>query len=106
MREAWEKGWKCLLDSLDQLKPADLPAVISSATRGKRFWTAVQRSWPHYPHHCGQIIFQAKILKGMPSSRCHPKGNSAKFNRREKFNQKKEIRILPTELIWKFDPDH
>ena len=92
MMEAWEKGWKCLLDSLDQLKPADLPTVIYIRNEGQTVLEAIQRQLAHYPHHVGQIIFQAKILKGAAFlSLSIPKGNSAKFNE-EKFNQKKEVR--------------
>src|SRR5882724_5320027 len=28
MLEAWEKGWKCLLDALESLKPEDLSKII------------------------------------------------------------------------------
>src|SRR5882762_3100451 len=35
MMEAWEKGWDCLLDSLDQLKPSDLPTVVYIRNEGQ-----------------------------------------------------------------------
>ena len=92
MMEAWEKGWKCLLDTVDQLKPSDLPTVVYIRNEGQTVLDAIQRQLAHYPHHVGQIIFQAKILKGSAfQSLSIPKGNSAKFNE-EKFNQKKEVR--------------
>ena len=92
MMEAWEKGWKCLLDALDQLKPADLPTVIYIRNEGQTVLEAIQRQLAHYPHHVGQIIFQAKILKGAAfQSLSIPKGNSAKYTE-EKFKQEKEVR--------------
>lgn len=92
MIEAWEKGWKCLLDSLDELKAADLPTVIYIRNEGQTVLEAIQRQLAHYPYHVGQIIFQAKILKGAAFlSLSIPKGNSEKYNE-EKFKQKKEVR--------------
>src|SRR6267154_494384 len=92
MMEAWEKGWKCLLDSLDQLKPSDLPTVVYIRNEGQTVLDAIQRQLAHYPHHVGQIIFQAKVLKGSAfQSLSIPKGNSQKYNE-EKFKQEKEVR--------------
>jgi len=92
MMEAWEKGWKCLFDALDALKPSDLPTVIYIRNEGQTVLEAIQRQLAHYPHHVGQIIYQAKILKGAAfQSLSIPKGNSEKYNV-EKFKQKKEVR--------------
>ena len=92
MMEAWDKGWQCLLDALDQLKAADLLTVIYIRNEGQTVLEAVQRQLAHYPHHVGQIIFQAKVLKGPAfQSLSIPKGNSEKFNE-EKFKQTKEVR--------------
>ena len=92
MMEAWEKGWKCLLDAVDQLKPGDLSTIVYIHNEGQTVLEAVQRQLAHYPHHVGQIIFQAKILKGSAfQSLSIPKGNSEKYNE-EKFNQQKENR--------------
>jgi uncharacterized damage-inducible protein DinB len=92
MMEAWEKGWKCLFDAVDQLKPEDLSTIIYIRNEGQTVLEAVQRQLAHYPHHVGQIIFQAKILKGSAfQSLSIPKGNSEKYNE-EKFKQEKETR--------------
>ena len=92
MMESWDKGWKCLLDTLDQLKPADLPKVVSIRNEGQTVLEAIQRQLAHYSNHVGQIIFQAKVLKGAGfQSLSIPKGNSEKYNE-EKFKQKKELR--------------
>jgi len=92
MMEAWEKGWKCLFDALDPLKPSDLQTVIYIRNEGQPVVEAIQRQLAHYPHHVGQIIYQAKILKGAAfQSLSIPKGNSEKYNE-EKFKQEKEVR--------------
>jgi hypothetical protein len=92
MMEAWEKGWKCLLDAVDNLKPADLPIVIYIRNEGQTVLEAIQRQLAHYPHHVGQIIFQAKVLKGAAfQSLSIPKGNSETYNE-AKFKQEKEVR--------------
>src|ERR1700704_5402102 len=80
MMEAWEKGWKSLLDCIDQLKPGDLPTIVYIRNEGQTVLEAIQRQLAHYPHHVGQIIFQAKVLKGSAfQSLSIPKGNSEKY---------------------------
>ena len=64
MMEAWEKGWKCLFDALDTLKPEDLGKEVYIRKEGQTVLDAIQRQLAHYSYHIGQIVFQAKILKG------------------------------------------
>jgi uncharacterized damage-inducible protein DinB len=91
MMEAWERGWNCLLSVMDSLTPDDLPKIIYIRHEGQTVLEAIQRQLAHYPHHVGQIVFQAKILKGDEfKSLSIPKGNSEKYNN-EKFGYKKEI---------------
>src|SRR5260221_14163783 len=90
MLEAWEKGWKCFFDAVDPLKPSDLPTVVSIRSEKLTVLEAIQRQLAHYSGHVGQIIFQAKILKGAAFlSLTIPKGNSEKYNE-EKFKQVNE----------------
>jgi uncharacterized damage-inducible protein DinB len=92
MMEAWERGWSCLLSAMDRLTPEDLSKIIYIRNEGQTVLEAIQRQLAHYPHHVGQIIFQAKVLKGKEfRSLSIPKGNSEKYNE-DKFNQQKEIR--------------
>lgn len=89
MLEAWETGWKALLDTLDSLKPADLSTLIYIRNEGQTVLEAIQRQLAHYPLHVGQILYQAKALKGNDfQSLSIPKGNSAAFNA-QKFSQDK-----------------
>lgn len=86
----WEKGWACLLNTLESLTEADLSKIIYIRNEGMPVWEAIQRQLAHYPHHVGQILYQAKALKGDEfKSLSIPKGQSAVFNA-EKFNQEKQ----------------
>jgi hypothetical protein len=87
--EAWETGWKALLDTLDSLKPEDLSTLIYIRNEGQTVLEAIQRQLAHYPLHVGQILYQAKALKGDDfQSLSIPKGNSAAFNA-QKFSAEK-----------------
>jgi hypothetical protein len=64
MLEAWEKGWACLFAALDKLTPEELVKTIYIRNEAQTVLEAIQRQLAHYPHHVGQILFQAKALKG------------------------------------------
>jgi hypothetical protein len=89
MMEAWEKGWACLLNTLQSLKPEDLGKIIYIRNEGQSVMEAIQRQLAHYPHHVGQILYQAKAIKGDAfTSLSIPKGRSDSFNK-DKFSQEK-----------------
>jgi hypothetical protein len=89
MMEAWDKGWNCLLSALEPLKPEDLGKIIYIRNEGQSVMEAIQRQLAHYPHHVGQIIYQAKAIKGDAfTSLSIPKGKSGAYNK-EKFDQEK-----------------
>ena len=89
MMAAWEKGWSCLFGALENLKPEDLSKIIYIRNEGQTVLEAIQRQLAHYPHHIGQILYQAKILKGNDfKSLSIPKGGSKDFNK-DKFSQEK-----------------
>src|ERR1041385_5740027 len=86
MMEAWEKGWAVLLNTLESLKPEDLDKIIYIRNEGQSVMEAIQRQLAHYPHHVGQILYQAKILVGNDfKSLSIPKGKSDSFNK-DKFS--------------------
>jgi hypothetical protein len=92
MMEAWEKGWNCLLDALRSLKPEDLSTIIYIRNEGQSVMEAIQRQLAHYPSHVGQIIYQAKVLKGAEfKSLSIPKGTSGSYNQ-TKFAEEKSTR--------------
>lgn len=92
MMQAWELGWKCLFDALDTLQPHQLASIVYVRHEGHTVLEAIQRQLAHYPHHVGQIVYQAKIIKGDQfRSLSIAKGHSDAFNQ-EKFNQERERR--------------
>ena len=59
---------------------------------------AIQRQLAHYPHHVGQILYQAKALKGNDfKSLSIPKGASSDFNNK-KFSEEKAVRHFTDKL--------
>ncbi|MBS1507035.1 MAG: DUF1572 family protein [Bacteroidetes bacterium] len=98
MMVAWEKGWSCLLGALESLKPEDLSKVIYIRNEGQAVLEAIQRQLAHYPMHVGQIIYQAKALKGAAfTSLSIPKGGTTEFNN-AKFSEEKGIRHFTDRL--------
>ena len=89
MMEAWDKGWTVLLNTLESLKPEDLEKIIYIRNEGQSVMEAIQRQLAHYPHHVGQIIYQAKAVIGNEfKSLSIPKGTSGAYNQ-DKFSQEK-----------------
>ena len=98
MMAAWEKGWACLLNAIGDLKPEDLSKIIYIRNEGQTVLDAIQRQLAHYPHHVGQILYQAKALKGNDfKSLSIPKGASTDFNK-TKFSEEKTIRHFTDKL--------
>lgn len=92
MVDAWEKGWQCLFDALNDLKPEDLTTIVYIRNEGQTVMDAIQRQLAHYPHHVGQILYQAKAIKGDTfKSLSIPKGGSGTYNQ-DKFSQEKSVR--------------
>ena len=58
--EKWEQGWTCLLDSLDDLKEADLDSIVYIRNMGHTALEAIYRQLAHYSYHVGQIVYIAK----------------------------------------------
>jgi hypothetical protein len=89
MLAAWDKGWDCLFEALENLKPEDLSKLIYIRNEGQSVLEAIQRQLAHYSSHVGQILYQAKAIHGNNfKSLSIPKGSSDNFNK-EKFNQEK-----------------
>lgn len=90
--EAWNKGWNCLENALESLKPMQLSTIIYIRNEGHTVIEAINRQLAHYPYHIGQIVFYAKQLKKSPwESLSIPKNKSGNYNA-EKFAKEKEIK--------------
>lgn len=91
MMLAWDNGWNKLFEAMDSLIEADLEKVVYIRNEGQLVMDALQRQLAHYPHHIGQIVYIAKMLKGEGwQSLSIPKGGTASYNK-EKFLQEKTI---------------
>lgn len=89
---AWEKGWNTLFSAIDSLSENDLDKIIYIRNEGQSVRDALLRQLAHYPHHVGQIIYVAKILKGNDfTSLSIPKGGTKSYNQ-NKFDQEKTVR--------------
>jgi len=96
---AWEKGWSCFLNALDQLKAEQLSEIIYIRNEGHTVVEAINRQLAHYPYHVGQIVFYAKLLKnGEWDSLSIPKNKSTNYNA-DKFSKEKAIRNFTDEEL-------
>ncbi|AWA30484.1 hypothetical protein HYN48_10510 [Flavobacterium magnum] len=92
MLEAWEKGWSCLFEAIDGLKPEQLSDIIYIRNEGHTVIEAINRQLAHYPYHVGQIVFYAKMLKqGAWDTLSIARNRSANYNA-GKFSKEKTIR--------------
>jgi hypothetical protein len=90
--EIWNKGWNCLENALESLKPEQLSDIIYIRNEGHTVIEAINRQLAHYPYHVGQIVFYAKQLKNSEwHSLSIPKNKSGNYNA-EKFAKEKEIK--------------
>lgn len=92
MMEAWENGWNRLFQTIDSLTSEDLDKIIYIRNEGQSAMDALQRQLAHYPHHVGQILYIAKMIKGESwQSLSIAKGGTASYNQ-GKFSEEKTIR--------------
>lgn len=87
--DTWEKGWKCLFDTLDKLNADDLSKIIYIRNQGHTVMEAINRQLAHYPYHVGQIVFLGKMLCNENwHSLSIPRGQSENYNA-DKFAKEK-----------------
>ena len=85
----WQKGWECLIKTIDSIKPDQLTNIIYIRNEGLTVIDAMNRSFAHTVYHVGQIVYAAKILKNEDwISLTIPKNKSNEFNK-DKFEQEK-----------------
>jgi hypothetical protein len=86
LMEIWEKGWACFLDTLHSLTEDDLLKTIHIRREPLLVIDAINRQLAHYPHHAGQIVYIAKMIRGEKwKSLSIEKGKSDEFN--EKYGK-------------------
>jgi hypothetical protein len=79
----WEKGWSCMMDTLRSLHEEDLMRTIYIRHEPLLAVDAINRQLAHYPHHVGQILYIAKMIRDQDwKSLSIPKGASRQFNQK------------------------
>ena len=92
MMNYWNKGWECLLTTLEQLSEKDLEKIIYIRNDGHTVVEAINRQLAHFPYHIGQMVFIAKMLKNEAwNTLSIARNKSGDYNNR-KFSQEKSKR--------------
>ncbi|MFZ6051300.1 DUF1572 family protein [Halocola ammonii] len=95
--EIWEKGWDCLLETLDSLAHKDLAKKVLIRNEPHTVTEAINRQLAHYSYHIGQIVFIGKMVAGEDwHALTIPKGKSEQYNKK-KFNERRTRRRLSEE---------
>lgn len=84
----WEKGWDCLLSTLQGLQEDDLLKTIHIRHEPLIVIDAINRQLAHYPYHAGQLVYLGRMIrKEAWKNLSVPKKGSASFNEsmKEKF---------------------
>lgn len=78
---AWNKGWDCVLSTLESLKPDDVMKTITIRSEPLLVIDAIVRQVDHYGYHVGQIVYLGKLIKDENwQSLSIPKNKSKDFN--------------------------
>ena len=98
LMEYWNKGWNCLMNTLDKVTEMDLEKIIYIRNDGHTVTEAMNRQLAHYPYHIGQMVFIAKMLKNEDwQTLSIAKNKSADYNDR-KFSKDKDRRHFTDDL--------
>ena len=78
---AWNKGWRRVLDTLEMLQADDVLKTIMIRSEQMFVVDAVVRQLDHYGYHVGQIVYIGRMIKdGAWQSLSIPKNKSKAFN--------------------------
>ncbi len=98
LMDYWNKGWTCLIQTLDQLKETDLEKIVYIRNDGHTVTEALNRQLAHYPYHIGQMVFVAKMARNEDwQTLSIARNKSGDYNER-KFSQEKERRHYTDDL--------
>src|SRR6185503_19375853 len=77
----WERGWKCVFDALEPLRPEDFEKTVMIRGEKHTVVQAINRQLMHYSYHIGQIVFLAKHFRSAEwKSLSIPRNKSLAFN--------------------------
>tara|TARA_B110000014_G_scaffold217533_1_gene172155 strand:+ start:329 stop:880 length:552 start_codon:yes stop_codon:yes gene_type:complete len=92
LMEIWNKGWKVLFDTFENLTHEDLEKISYIRNEGHTVTECINRQLCHYSYHIGQIVMIGKIVCGDKwKTLSIPKGESQSYNLK-KFSKEKEQR--------------
>ncbi len=81
LQTKWEDGWRVLFAALTNLGDVDLGRTVTIRGEPHTVAQALHRSLAHASYHVGQIVFEAKALRGADWRYLSiPPGQSARFN--------------------------
>lgn len=103
VEQQWDKGWKCLFNTLNLLTEADMEKEIYIRNQGHTVLEAINRQLAHYPYHVGQIVFIGKMVCDEAwISLSIPKGSSGQYNE-SKFSEPKHTAHFTDEYLGEKD---
>jgi len=89
----WERGWQCVFETLQSLRPEDLSRIVTIRGQEHTVLQAISRALAHYAYHTGQIVFLAKHLKSSEwKTLSVPRGKSEALNAEMQAKKPKEFR--------------
>ena len=98
MLELWEKGWKCLFDTINSLEEKDIDTIIYIRNQGHTVLEAINRQTCHYPYHIGQLVYVAKMIKNEEWKTLSVARNKSSEYNKEKFNKEKTRKHFTEDL--------
>ena len=88
----WNKGWKVLFDTLENLSNEDLNKISFIRNEGHTVMECINRQLCHYSYHIGQIVMIGKVICSEKwKTLSIQKGDSENYNSL-KFSNEKEIK--------------
>jgi hypothetical protein len=80
--DCWERGWACLLTTLNALRPEDCGRIVTIRGEPHTVPLALERSLGHTCYHIGQIVQVARIhAREKWNTLTIPRGGSEQFNK-------------------------
>ena len=62
LMNVWNKGWKVLFDTLENLSNEDLNKISFIRNEGHTVTECINRQLCHYSYHIGQIVMIGKVI--------------------------------------------
>ena len=91
----WNKGWKVLFDTLENLSNDDLAKISYIRNEGHTVIECINRQLCHYSYHIGQIVMIGKTICDKKwKTLSIPKGESEHFNALKFSKEKKSKNFL------------